>query len=734
MEQRNLSRNPKAPITASMAELSREGSTPRIFPISPTTRRFNSELPGYFNASCGLSIFRGDGLPDGYRGNAFACEPLSNLVHRDLLDSTGLVTSAIRPSEEVSREFLASSDPWFRPVNTATGPDGGLYILDFYRAWVEHPQFVANESYRNSVDFSEGNDYGRIYRVIAKQTATSLTDHPTNLASLPDESLMELLGHPNSWQRLTAQRLLCERGSIALRRLMLVLGESKSHLARYHAAGVLAQRTMDQESQTEFLKLCLKDSSPAVRRLGLKLIEQENFANNDVASFAVQMLFDPEVTVRFQALCSLGHRAAVKSIARLYLKDGGDPWFRQAIFASIGNRAAEFVGSLIEASDGAVQWDLEQLRWTLAVVESEADDPRWQELIDNTLEPDWRALILLGLARGQHPNQWSVAFQKSMDKPRAEYRKSLSDSLGRAEADSASSGADVNMTLSEDDQSRLLQLLLIGLLEFDNDTKADQMLAQALGPKQPLDVQQWAIEAIAKSDRKERRHILVDRLVSATPATRRALIDAILGHKPSVQQLADAIMSKMIAPSELDNLQRQLLYSSLAPETRSRLEELLQSGTGLEREKWMPSYLSVVEQAGDAKRGEQLFGQHCQSCHAIGGTGATVGPDLTSVAGRTAVDLATDILDPNRSVASNGMSYLVVTADDAILTGVIVGETATSITLRKAGGAVESVLRSEVQEFRSLGKSLMPEGFERALEPQQLSDLITFIRTRATAR
>ncbi len=87
MEQRNLSRNPKAPITASMAELSREGSTPRIFPISPTTRRFNSELPGYFNASCGLSIFRGDGLPDGYRGNAFACEPLSNLVHRDLLDS-----------------------------------------------------------------------------------------------------------------------------------------------------------------------------------------------------------------------------------------------------------------------------------------------------------------------------------------------------------------------------------------------------------------------------------------------------------------------------------------------------------------------------------------------------------------------------------------------------------------------------------------------------------------------
>ncbi len=337
------------------------------------------------------------------------------------------MTSAIRPSDEVSREFLASSDPWFRPVNTATGPDGGLYILDFYRAWVEHPQFVADESYRNSVDFSEGNDYGRIYRVIAKQTATSLTDHPTNLASLPDESLLELLGHPNSWQRLTAQRLLCERGSIALRRLMLVLGESKSHLARYHAAGVLAQRTMDQESQTEFLKLCLKDSSPAVRRLGLKLIEQENFANNDVASFAVQMLFDPEVTVRFQALCSLGHRAAVKSIARLYLKDGGDPWFRQAIFASIGNRAAEFVGSLIEASDGAVQWDLEQLRWTLAVVESEADDPRWQELIDNTLEPDWRALILLGLARGQHPNQWSVAFQKSMDKPRAEYRKSLSD-------------------------------------------------------------------------------------------------------------------------------------------------------------------------------------------------------------------------------------------------------------------------------------------------------------------
>ena len=132
--------------------------------------RFNRESVAFFNASCGPLIERGGLLPDAYHGNAFVCEPLSNVVHRRALEPDG-VTFVARRAEH-GREFLASSDPSFRPVNLATGPDGALYVVDMYRELVEHPQFVP-ESVRGAVDFRRWHDRGRIWRVRPRSGAAS---------------------------------------------------------------------------------------------------------------------------------------------------------------------------------------------------------------------------------------------------------------------------------------------------------------------------------------------------------------------------------------------------------------------------------------------------------------------------------------------------------------------------------------------------------------------------------
>ena len=128
-----------------------------------------------------LELLLRDLLGESYRGHAFVCEPLMSVVHHRKLDPAGPTFVARRV--ERGREFLASTHSWFRPVNLTTGPDGALYVADFCRAWVEHPAFVP-EALRNSVDFREGHDRGRIWRVVAAARKAPPAWRPTTTASL----------------------------------------------------------------------------------------------------------------------------------------------------------------------------------------------------------------------------------------------------------------------------------------------------------------------------------------------------------------------------------------------------------------------------------------------------------------------------------------------------------------------------------------------------------------------
>ena len=138
---------------------------PRLSPSAPPPRQFNTEPANYYNAMCGLTIFTGDALGTSYAGNAFVCESLTNLVTRRQLQPAGPTFVSRRCDNETDREFLASTDNWFHPVNLATGPDGALYVVDFYREFVEHPLYVADEKLRAEVNWRNGAEHGRIWRI-----------------------------------------------------------------------------------------------------------------------------------------------------------------------------------------------------------------------------------------------------------------------------------------------------------------------------------------------------------------------------------------------------------------------------------------------------------------------------------------------------------------------------------------------------------------------------------------
>src|SRR6185436_18606582 len=158
-----------------------------------------------FTSACGPSIFRGTALPESYRGNYFVCEPVQNVVQRRVLKPNGSTFTA--EYAHTNKEFIASTDRWFHGVFTATGPDGALYIVDFYRDLVEHPHWVAPEL-RDKIDWRKGEEHGRIWRIRAQAAGLAKVE---KLSRASNTELVSALKSDNGWTRDAAHRLLIER-------------------------------------------------------------------------------------------------------------------------------------------------------------------------------------------------------------------------------------------------------------------------------------------------------------------------------------------------------------------------------------------------------------------------------------------------------------------------------------------------------------------------------------------
>ena len=206
LEEADVSGFPAAAAEA-VVNLSEPSDTGRVFPVSPRPQQFNTEHANYYNAMCGLTIFTGDALGTPYNGNAFVCESLTNLVTRRQLQQAGPTFIARRGDNETSREFLASTDNWFHPVNLATGPDGALYIVDFYREFVEHPIYVADEKVRAEVHWRNGAEHGRIWRIRRSDAASLPAERRPQLSRASSNAAA---GSPRSSRCVVAQLRLSD--------------------------------------------------------------------------------------------------------------------------------------------------------------------------------------------------------------------------------------------------------------------------------------------------------------------------------------------------------------------------------------------------------------------------------------------------------------------------------------------------------------------------------------------
>src|SRR5262249_50622675 len=225
LEDHYLKRNPFLAVRDVAQDVSPPAEKSRIFPISRAWTTSNLHA-GQFTAACGVTSYRGHALPAEFHGNGFVSEPTGTLVHGDILEPDGGTFKSHYAPGDV--EFLASPDEWFRPVDVANGPDGALYVVDMYRAVIEHPEWVPAEL-KNRPDLYDGSDKGRIYRIVAKDAKIASDRRgPLNLGSLASRDLAALIAHPDAWHRETAARLLFESRGVAANAYVEQIVKSRS--------------------------------------------------------------------------------------------------------------------------------------------------------------------------------------------------------------------------------------------------------------------------------------------------------------------------------------------------------------------------------------------------------------------------------------------------------------------------------------------------------------------------
>ena len=280
------------------------------------------------------------------------------------------------------------------------------------------------------------------------------------------------------------------------------------------------------------------------------------------------------------------------------------------------------------------------------------------------------------------------------------------------------------------------RLAAIRLLGLGDPKKARQVLPELLAAREPTVIQLGALQAMAGFLDRSAAGEILDRWKSMSPSVRREAAEVLFSKPEGIESLLGAVESRSLASSELDLARLRQLETHSNSGFRSRAKRILTSGAVVSRDRAgvVANYRRAIEMAGDRERGREVFAKTCATCHQAEGRGIDVGPNLATVTNRSPEDLLVHILDPNREVAPNFMNYNLATVQGRVFSGIISEESASAIVVKRSEGATDVIPREQIEEVKSTGVSLMPEGLEKGLTVQEIADLIVFVRSiRATA-
>jgi putative membrane-bound dehydrogenase-like protein len=724
-----IARNPFLAAPSPRKSIAAEGPQADVFRTSPvepwrivrTRLRAKGIVPGvvegggrpagYFTGATGVTIYRGNAWPAETHGMAIVGDVGSNLVHRKQLTDEGLEFSASRIDEK--SELASSSDTWFRPVQYANAPDGTLYVCDMYRETIEHPASL-HPVIKKHLDLTSGRDRGRIWRIVPEGFTQPRLKKP---AEMMTAELVEQLASDNGWHRDTAARLLYERQDPSAVPLLVKLAAGNSPLGRMHALYALdGLGALDADT----LLPRLTDDHPRVRQHAVKLAEKLA----DVPAIRQRLLAmpaDADYRVRYQAAFTLGQvddPRRAEALAAL-AKQGG-PYMPLAVQSSLASGAGQVFSLLAADGEYRASADGKSLLRSLAAQIGQ------QQSADDVAA----VLTTLSALAGTKDGTLQIILQGLALKPGTKLAEQVAAATGGKSDELMRQLVTDALAIATDEEKKLpARLAATQQLRLGKLADVQETLVALLEPAQPADLQSAALSTLATFSTPEVAATMLERFAAYSPRLKGQATDALLSRPAWAIKLLEAIESGDVSAADVDPARLKLLADHRDESIRAKAAALVKKFAVSKRGDVVEAYKDTLEMPGDAERGKQAFAKVCAACHKVQGVGHDTGPNIAAMKNRGPEAILLNVLDPNREVNPQYLSYAALLADGRTITGLIASETATSLTFKRADNATDTVLRIDIEQLKSTGQSLMPEGMEKQIDKQAMADLLAYFKT-----
>ena len=682
----------------------------------------------------GFVLYQGGAFPERFNGACIAPNTRHSASRWSTLEMRGS-TFATR----AAGDFITSSDIWFRPVDSTVGPDGALYVADWYDYNISH-----SSPKNRSEWYQPSRGDGRIWRV-APQSVRPISSGSFDLAARSSDDLIDLLSHPNAWYARQAHRLCAERrDDSVLSVLMEMIGHKDQQLALRALWTIYVSGGFDDQlagtalsSQHEYVRAW------TVRLLG----DARDISPRICRRLTALATAETSVIVRSQLACTakrLPADVAISLITPLLERDEDvkDEHISMLIWWALESKAISDLDQVLSMFESRALWKrpltrqyiVERLARRLASEVSADGFAGCSRLI--TLAPapadldrvlNGMTLALSGLHLGANSVHLRAALAVLSDRRKQDARVV---ELGlRAGTDPA-----VAVRIIEDtarpDQQRIAIIRALG--ETRSVGSVTALLRLISGDASPP-LRDAAFAAMGYFDDKRIPAELITAYQGLASNSRVRAIDLLCARRDGATALLTAIHEKQIDSTDvspdqvrkiLEHENQQLQQSAIQIWGRIRI------ATPLEMQGRIKAVTQLLARdEGMAANGARLFEKHCANCHLLHGKGTALGPDLTGAERRDRRKLVGNIVDPSAEVRPQFVSHIALTGDGRIVTGLLAASSDSTITLLDAKNKRIVLNRSEVEELRESPVSLMPEKLLDELTDQQIRDLVSFIQS-----
>lgn len=742
-------------------------------------------------AYCGITWFDSPAYPEEYRNVLYFGNIHGGCINADIADPSGSTYKG-RPhpgfpaqqgafeNEAVAKigegrdaklaDFLTANDAWFMPVVQKVGPDGCLYILDWYDRY---------HCYQDANADPEGieREMGRLYRVVYKGHKNTKA---ADLSQKSDDELIALLGDPNIYNRETAQRLLQERSHDETSKKLLdmvLAAKGELNTQQRHALWTLLGSELDrtdpdqraselgvklsqhadafaqrwgirlqtsqrmklfQRSDPEELQAsehalaAMESDNPFVRAQGVtfatRLIQQQapyvNFVDalvqalgDDIADEHLSHL----IWIAFDAMLDR-EQSAGSQILQSFAKQEKLDAKQISLFERVGQRilenpeteVAEFQKTLellMSGLNGAAPIEVQRIR---------SQTIRW--LVDS---------IINGVVRDHKLTAADAAVKSARLKEAQKLdEKSSLEQLGLKVVLKHPGAADElakSSNLGNRDVARAITALAFAQDDLAVKVAREQLNSKAGSPQTKSDI----VQALRYYDNDAVGTLLLATWDQLPPETQPVVLNVMTQRPRWAGQLLAAIAAQQISKDALNLNQLRQIANFKNEDVQAAFGKIygaIREGRNPDREQvyWkMRDFLGGTP--GDPQRGVAVFNKVCAQCHKMYGEGAEVGPDITRNGRNNWDQLLQNVFDPSAVIGPGYQARIVATDEGRVLTGLAVEENEDRVVLKVQGGKLETIPRDKIEVYKVSEVSMMPEDLEKQLMPQELADLFAYL-------